>query len=97
MRWRKARTAEEAAADLQLDPSTPDLVDEQPEPVQSPASDPVAAVTIRSDVRYTGHQRIDDALAELAEVAGAAPADQIPALTQAHAVLVETLDSIGSI
>jgi hypothetical protein len=49
------------------------------------------------DVPYTGHDRVDDVLASLAHVAGAPPADQIPALTEAQQTLTETLDSIGDV
>jgi hypothetical protein len=54
----------------------------------------------RSDgeqIPYTGHERVDDALAALAQVSDAEPAEQIPALSEAHRTLAETLDSIGDI
>jgi hypothetical protein len=50
-----------------------------------------------ADVAYTGHERVDDALTGLAAVTDASPAEQIQALTDAHQILVETLDSIGDI
>ena len=46
---------------------------------------------------HTGHERVDHVLALLARVVDAAPADQIPPLSQAHQALAETLDSIGEI
>jgi hypothetical protein len=45
----------------------------------------------------TEHRRLDDALAALADVAEAPPADQIGPLTDAHTALRETLDSIGTV
>ena len=44
-----------------------------------------------------GHPRIDEALAALAAVRDASPADQVAPLTQAHQTLRETLDSIGDV
>jgi hypothetical protein len=43
----------------------------------------------------TGHRRVDEALAALAEVADAPPAEQVGPLAAAHQVLRETLDAIG--
>ncbi|MPZ28512.1 MAG: hypothetical protein GEV12_19455 [Micromonosporaceae bacterium] len=42
----------------------------------------------------TGHPAVDSALRAVAEVAGAAPADQLPAYQAAHRTLRETLASI---
>jgi len=42
----------------------------------------------------TGHPAVDAALRELARVADAEPADQIPAYQAVHRVLQETLASI---
>lgn len=42
----------------------------------------------------TGHATVDAALRAVAEVAGAAPADQLPAYQAAHRTLRETLASI---
>jgi hypothetical protein len=44
-----------------------------------------------------GGSRIDAALATLAEVRNAPPAEQVAPLTHAHQVLRETLDSIGDV
>jgi hypothetical protein len=44
-----------------------------------------------------GSARIDEALAVLAEVRDAPPAEQVAPLTQAQRVLRETLDSIGDV
>ena len=44
-----------------------------------------------------GGSRIDAALAALAEVKDAPPAQQVVPLTQAHQALRETLDSIGDV
>jgi hypothetical protein len=44
-----------------------------------------------------GGSRIDAALAALAEVRNAPPAEQVAPLTHAHQVLRETLDSIGDV
>jgi hypothetical protein len=43
----------------------------------------------------TGHRQVDEALAELARVADAPPAEQVGPLAAAHEVLRETLDAIG--
>ena len=44
-----------------------------------------------------GAARIEEALAALAEVKDAPPAEQVAPLTQAHRILRETLDSIGDV
>lgn len=44
----------------------------------------------------TGHPAIDEALARLARLENAPPAEQIGALTAAHDALRQTLDTIGS-
>ena len=44
-----------------------------------------------------GASRIEEALAALAEVKDAPPAEQVAPLTQAHRALRETLDSIGDV
>jgi hypothetical protein len=59
-------------------------------PVAQPSVQPV-----RSEVTATGHRQVDEALAALAEVADAPPAEQVGPLAAAHAVLRETLDAIG--
>ena len=48
-----------------------------------------------SEVAATGHRQVDDALAALARVADAPPADQVGPLAAAHDVLRQTLDAIG--
>jgi hypothetical protein len=45
----------------------------------------------------TGQPDVDAALAALADVADAPPAEQVVPLTEAHRVLSETLDSIGPV
>jgi hypothetical protein len=49
----------------------------------------------RGHVAATGHRQVDQALAALAEVADAPPAEQVGPLAAAHDVLRETLDAIG--
>ena len=49
----------------------------------------------RSEVTATGHRQVDEALAALAEVADAPPAEQVGPLAAVHEVLRETLDAIG--
>lgn len=62
------------------DPTTPgpDLPDPPPPPM----------------AQQTGHPAVDAALRAVSEVAGAAPADQLPAYQAAHRTLRETLASI---
>lgn len=48
----------------------------------------------RPATEQTGHPAVDSALQAVAEVAGAAPADQLPAYQAAHRTLRETLASI---
>jgi hypothetical protein len=45
----------------------------------------------------SGASRIEEALAALAQVKDAPPAEQVAPLTQAHRALRETLDSIGDV
>lgn len=45
----------------------------------------------------TGHPRVDEALAGLADVADSPPQQQVEPLARAHAVLNETLDTIGDV
>ena len=72
--------------------SAPSVTDE----VSAPSATDVAPVT-RIEVPYTGHERVDDVMLSLAEVADAPPADQIARLASAHTVLSETLHSIGTV
>ena len=46
-------------------------------------------------VTSTGHRQVDEALAALARVADAPPAEQVGPLAAAHDVLRQTLDAIG--
>jgi hypothetical protein len=63
--------------------------------VQAVASESAPAEPARGPATATGHQEVDRALAALAEVADAPPADQVGPLAAAHEVLRETLDAIG--
>jgi hypothetical protein len=59
-------------------------------PIEHPSVQPV-----RSEVTATGNRQVDEALAALAAVADAPPAEQVGPLAAAHEVLRETLDAIG--
>ncbi len=58
-----------------------------------PRPQPPAAAAVGDN----GGSRVDDALAALAEVRDAPPAEQVAPLTQAHRALRETLESIGDV
>ncbi len=63
-------------------------------PQQPPVPGPPSQQAAESG---TGGSRIDAALAALAEVRNAPPAEQVAPLTHAHQILRETLDSIGDV
>jgi hypothetical protein len=69
-------------------PPAPPQPHPQPEPEPLPVPQPQPA---------KGGARIDQALAALAEVKDAPPAEQVEPLSRAHQVLRETLDSIGDV
>jgi hypothetical protein len=66
---------------------------------EEPVSGEPLSTEVESDVGSegvaTGHHQVDAALAALAEVADAPPAEQVAPLAAAHEVLRETLDAIG--
>jgi hypothetical protein len=66
--------------------------------VTAPQAAPQASTTAQAtSPGQGGAARIEEALAALAEVKDASPAEQVAPLTQAHRVLRETLDSIGDV
>lgn len=76
-----------------------DLSDPYPESSRHAAGDPAGdrmedTLTGAADEASTGHPAIDAALRAVRQVAGAAPADQIPTYQAAHRTLRETLSSI---
>ena len=69
---------------------------QQPYPQQPPVPGPPSQRAAEPE-SGPGGSRIDAALAALAEVRNAPPAEQVAPLTHAHQVLRETLDSIGDV
>lgn len=71
-----------------------DLPDPMPPALETGEVVGPAAPAPPADPETTGHPAVDAALAELARLAGAPPATQVPALQTTHRVLQETLASI---
>lgn len=78
-----------APMDHPPDPPMRAHTEPDPEPAQPPAARPEA-----HRPEPTGHATVDAALQAVAGVAGAPPADQLPAYQAAHRSLRETLASI---